>query len=152
MTPIQARDAAREIAAIIPLVMRTVAAELRRTDPGLAPPHFRLLGMLAHCPCNLSELADRQAVSLPTMSNSVTALEERGWVSRTRSSTDRRVVFIELTPAGQEVLAEVEHQTEARLAQLLAPLSQAEYDTLLAGLAILRNVFTRSDRSSGEEP
>jgi DNA-binding MarR family transcriptional regulator len=131
----------RQVLEIIPLVMRTVAAEMRRTGHTMAPSHFRLLAMLARCPCNLSQLAERQAVSLPTMSNSITTLVERGWVKRTQVAYDRRVVLIELTPEGRMVLADMQHQVEARVAELLAPLSEAERDTLLVGLAVLRHTF-----------
>jgi DNA-binding MarR family transcriptional regulator len=141
MVPVEAHAVAREILRIVPLVMRTIAAEIRRSEHQVDPPHFRLLEMLAHCPCNLSELADRQIVSSATMSNTVTTLEERGWVKRTRDLHDRRVVRVELTPEGHRVLLAVHEQAEARLAELLASLSPEEYDSLLAGLVVLRGVF-----------
>jgi len=127
--------------------MRTLAAELRRTGHPVAPSHFRLLGMLAYHSCNLSELAARHAVSLPTMSNSITTLVEQGWVKRVPAVHDRRMVLIELTPAGQAVLAEAERQAEVRMTELLAPLSKADHDTLLAGLAVLRDVFGAATES-----
>ena len=43
MTRAQARETAREILEIIPLVMRTVAAELRAAGEMPAPAHFGLL-------------------------------------------------------------------------------------------------------------
>jgi DNA-binding MarR family transcriptional regulator len=138
---VETRIAARQILEIVPLVMRIVAAEVRRTGYALAPSHFCLLRMLARCPCNLSQLAERQAVSLPTMSNSIATLVERGWVKRTQVPHDRRAVLIELTPAGQAVLADVQRQVEARVTELLAPLSDADRDALVAGLAILRDAF-----------
>jgi len=46
MTRTQARDSAREVLKIIPLVMRTVAAELRAAGELPAPAHFYLLTML----------------------------------------------------------------------------------------------------------
>ena len=48
------RDAAREILKIIPLVMRTVAAELRAAGELPAPAHFGLLTMLSVQPRTLS--------------------------------------------------------------------------------------------------
>ena len=72
-----------EILKIIPLVMRTVAAELRAAGELPAPAHFGLLTMLSVQPRTLSELANLQGVSLPTMSNSITSMVQRGWVRRT---------------------------------------------------------------------
>src|SRR5437773_309810 len=83
MTRDQARESARDILEIIPLVMRTVAAELRSAGEMPAPAHFGLLSILIARPRSLTELAALQGVSLPTMSNSISAMVERGWLRRT---------------------------------------------------------------------
>lgn len=133
--------AARQILEIVPLVMRVVASELRRMDRSLNPGHFRLLAMLAHHPCNLSELAERHSVSLPTMSNSISTLVERGWVSRQRDDLDRRMIQISLTPDGLALLDRIQCDAEERMAEIIAGLSSAECDQMLAGMAILRSAF-----------
>src|SRR5215467_2960654 len=107
MTKRPSRDVAREILKIIPLVMRTVAAELRAAGELPAPAHFGLLSILCERPRILSELASIQGVSLPTMSNSISAMEERGWVRRAAPMGDRRVVLIEVTAAGRAALERV---------------------------------------------
>ena len=101
-----ARDAARYLLRAVPLTMRMLGAELRQMEPGLRPAHLRMMGMLYHKgQCNLSAMAEHQVVSKPTMTNTINTLEERGWVRRVRSADDRRVVLVELTDAGREVLA-----------------------------------------------
>src|SRR5260370_666366 len=82
MTRAQARESARDILEIIPLVMRTVAAELRAAGEMPAPAHFGLLAILCTQPRKLTDLASTQGVSLPSMSNSISAMAERGWVRR----------------------------------------------------------------------
>jgi len=139
---------ARQILEVIPLVMRTLASELRRTPHALRPHHLGLLPMLAGRQHNLSELAERHRVSPATMSNSITALVDRGWVSRVRDPHDRRMVLIELTPAGRAELNKMRSAAEARLAALLASLSPEECDHLLAGLAMLRTVFARAEEKT----
>jgi DNA-binding MarR family transcriptional regulator len=134
-------EAARQVMEIIPLAMRTVGAEMRRVGHGVIPVHMRILGMCTKRVWTLSELAEAQAVSLPSMSKTVNTLVERGWLTRTQSEEDRRVVRIRLTPAGRQVLDKAQHHTQARVAELLAPLSAGELETLLAGLAILRDIF-----------
>jgi DNA-binding MarR family transcriptional regulator len=121
--------------------MRTIKAQMRRSEHSLMPAHMRLLSMCARRTWNLGELAEAQAVSAPTMSKTVNALVERGWLARTPSVEDRRVVHIGLTPTGEQVLSETHRQSEALIAELLVTLSPAERDTLLAGLAILRKTF-----------
>jgi len=138
------QDAATEILQVIPQVMRTLALEMRRTGYTPDPVHCRLLVLLAEAPHNVSELAEKQAVSLPTMSKSITTLVERGWVKRVRPAHDRRLVQVKLTPAGRSVLGEIMRSVEARLADLLEPLSPTECDRLLAGLEVLRASFARA--------
>src|SRR3954465_12467712 len=113
----QSRDVAREILKIIPLVMRTVAAELRAAGELPAPAHFGLLTMLKAQPRTLTELAVLQGVSLPTISNSISAIEQRGWVRRSSPARDRRVVIVEVTPTGQAALDRVGKAAEAHLSE-----------------------------------
>ncbi len=132
---------AQQLLGTVPLVMRALAAELRQSEHFMATAHFRLLWMLEHRKFSLSELAEHLHVSLPTMSNSVTILEERGWAERVRSPEDRRKVVIEITPEGRAVLAEVNSMAEARVDQIMETLSTQDRDTLQAGLLILRRAF-----------
>ena len=137
-----AREAAREILKIIPLVMRTVAAELRAAGELPAPAHFGLLTMLSAQSRTLTELAVLQGVSLPTMSNSISAMVQRGWVRRTAPATDRRVVIIDMTPTGRAALERVGRAAEAHLADMLVPVDMVSRRRLQAGLAVLRRIFS----------
>jgi DNA-binding MarR family transcriptional regulator len=141
MTRDQARDSAREILEIIPLVMRTVAAELRAAGELPAPAHFGLLSVLSVRPRMLTDLASLQGVSLPTMSSSISSMVDRGWVRRTAPEEDRRVVIIEVTATGRAALERVSRAAETHLAELLAPLDVPARRRLLGGLAVLRKVF-----------
>jgi DNA-binding MarR family transcriptional regulator len=135
------RDAAREILKIVPLVMRTVAAELRANGELPAPAHFGLLTILARHPRTLTELAMLQGVSLPTMSNSISRLVERGWVRRVFPARDRRVVIVEATALGKATVKRVGRAAEAHLAEKLSGLEAESVVRLHAGLAVLRRVF-----------
>src|SRR6185503_10743484 len=144
-----ARETARDLLEIMPLVMRAVAAELRAAGEMPAPAHFGLLLKLREQPRTLTELAAHWGVSLPTTSNSVTALAERGWVRRNAPGKDRRVAVIEVTPAGRAVLERVGRAAEVQLAEALAPLDRTSQRRLRAGLAVLRNVFAKSPTAVG---
>ncbi|HEV3022034.1 MAG TPA: MarR family transcriptional regulator [Pirellulales bacterium] len=145
----QSRDTARDILEIVPLVMRTVAAELRAAGELPAPAHFGLLVMLRAQPRTLTELAALQGVSLPTMSNSITAMVRRGWVRRTPPQKDRRVVLIEVTPNGRAALERVGRSAEGHLSELLTPLDGEARRRLHAGLAVLRKVFRKAPAPLG---
>jgi DNA-binding MarR family transcriptional regulator len=149
MTRDQARETAREILKIIPLVMRTVAAELRSAGELPAPAHFGLLSLLSERPRTLSELASLQGVSLPTMSSSIGAMTDRGWVRRIAPADDRRVVTIEVTSTGRAALDRVARCAEAHLAEVLAPLDMPSRRRLTGGLGVLRKVFAVS--ATGEK-
>ena len=147
MTRAKARESAREILKIVPLVMRTVAAELRAAGELPAPAHFHLLTMLSHQPRTLTELAALQGVSLPTMSNSISAMVQRGWVKRLAPTRDRRVVIIEVTGTGKAAVDRVGRCAETHLAEVLAPLDAGSRRRLQAGLGVLRRVFTEAPRA-----
>jgi len=97
----------RDILEIIPQIMRLLAAELRRTGQLMTPGNFQVLFMLQDGPVNLSELAESQNVSLPTMSRSVSRLEKIGWIERRSDPHDRRVTLIVLTEDGRKRLGEM---------------------------------------------
>jgi len=143
MTRDQARESARDVLEIIPLVMRTVAAELRSAGELPAPAHFGLLSYLSEHPRTLTELAALQGVSLPTMSSSISAMADRGWVRRGAPERDRRTVLVEVTPNGRAALERVARCAEAHLAEVLAPLDTPSRRRLHSGLSVLRKVFAR---------
>jgi DNA-binding MarR family transcriptional regulator len=142
MTPETTRQqVAHQILQTFPLVMRIVAAEVRRTEHTVDPAHFGLLVMLGHRPRSLGELAKKQGVSLPTMSKSISTLAERGWVTRVQSRSDRRVMIVELTPLGVQVLADVQARTERCVAELLVELTPTELERLATGVEVLKSVL-----------
>ena len=55
-------------------------------------------------PLPLTRLAELEQVSPPAMTKTVDVLEADGLASRTRSTTDRRVVLVAATDAGRELL------------------------------------------------
>jgi DNA-binding MarR family transcriptional regulator len=139
---------ARQILQVFLPLMRIIAAEVRRTEYAVAPAHFGLLVMLYHGSCSLGELAEKQGVSLPTMSNSVSTLVERGWITRRPSKTDRRVMVVELTPLGGQILADVQTCVEERVTGMLADLSQSELEQLTGSMEILGNVLLYARHSN----
>jgi DNA-binding MarR family transcriptional regulator len=151
MTKGQARDTARKLLEVMPLVMRTVVAELRAAGELPAPAHFPLLHMLSEHPRSLSELAAFRGVSLPSMSSSVTTLVGRGWVKRTAplADGDRRVVMLEVTAGGRAALDRVARVAERRLAEVLAPIKGPAGRRLQAGLGVMREVFAAPPTSAG---
>jgi DNA-binding MarR family transcriptional regulator len=126
------------------LVMRTVAADMRKSPRPLAPAQMGSLMRIASGPCTMSELARFQSVSLPTISKSVDMLVRRGWVERWIDKQDRRQTMARLTPSGKKMLAHIKQRTERQVTRTLAPLSPPERLQLVAALNILRRVLVAS--------
>ena len=140
------KSAAGHIVAIIPLVMRVLASEMRRTGHTLMPAHYATLTTLVQLEsCNLQELAEHLAVSPPTMSNLVSGLVAKGWLQRERSQQDRRRVDVSLTPAGRELLIEMQQIAVSRMSDLLLDLPAEDCLRLVDGLQLLGDHFSNID-------
>lgn len=124
----------------LPSVMGFVSSRLRQNVGVDNPVHFRLLRTLRRGPRNLHELAELHEVKLPTMSRTVSVLEERGWVERTRSHYDRRTVFADITNEGRTALEHVEALAIDRASELLTCLTDEETTRLHQGLEALHRV------------
>ena len=138
---LSARKVAGEVLEVIPLVTRRVAADLRKSERPTKLAHVHLLGLVARNPRGLSELSEVHAVSMPTMSRKITTIENLGWVVRSRSKTDRRVVMVEATPAGRAALKEVYQRAITPISQALDSLTTRQRQELSNGLKILRDTF-----------
>ena len=141
----EARQVANQVLHTIPLVMRNTAAQMRAAASGLEPPHFRLLGLLSRRSYTLGELAEHQAVTPATISKTIATFVERGWVQRREVTHDRRLVQVEITPAGRQVITDAHARMEADLTARLADLSTTELEQLQAGLVLLRRLCDNPD-------
>ena len=148
---VSARRVAGEVLEVIPLVTRRVAADLRKSDRSMKLAHVGLLGMVAESPRSLSELSDLHAASMPTMSKTITTIENLGWVVRSRSKADRRVVMVEATPAGRAALKEVYNLAVAPISRALNSLTVSQRRKLSAGLKILRDTLADAPPEAEEE-
>src|SRR5262249_10302881 len=81
--------------------------ELER-DAGMPFAYFQILVMLSEVPersLRMSDLAERTWSSRSRLSHAIDRLEERGWVERVNSASDRRGAVARLTNAGFDVLS-----------------------------------------------
>ena len=109
---VDAGTAARELLHVVMLVMRTVAANMRRSPDSLAPAQMGTLMKVSVGPCTMSALARHLSVSPPTVSKSVDMLVRRGWLERWVDKHDRRQTMVRLTTEGRRVLANIKKRTE----------------------------------------
>ena len=89
-------------------------------------------------PLPVSELARVLGVSVASATGIISRMEERGLVRRTRGAADRRVVTVELTPAGTAALDQIEGQSRDGFGRMLATLTVVELEHVHGGLAALQ--------------
>jgi DNA-binding MarR family transcriptional regulator len=141
--PISTEACAREVLDVVPIVMRSVRAEMRRNRAAdLTVPQFRTLKFVDRQPgASLSEVAEHVGLALPSMSTLVEGLVARKLILRNTAADDRRRITLMLTGHGQSLVAETYAASQARLAERLAGLSAAERAAVVQGLEALRLIF-----------
>jgi len=135
-------QAAQELLAILPLLTRLVAAEVRReAGDETTMPQFRVLTHLAEGPLTVSGLARRRRVSLQAMGELVQILVERGWVARAPDPNDRRQQLLMLTERGRRHHESVDLRVMAQIVPLLARLDAGEMAAVQVALPALHRLF-----------
>jgi DNA-binding MarR family transcriptional regulator len=113
--------------------------ELALTSIDLTLPQYRVLGILDAGPEASSVLAEKLAVSRPSVTGVVDGLVARGLARRDHDTTDRRRIGIELTDDGRHLLTQADAEVERRLDELAAHLDDPE--SAFAGLAPWRQAL-----------
>lgn len=115
-----------------------------RAVDSMSDAQFAVLAALkVHGPHTLSELADRERVTAPSMNRTVNGLEEAGYLTRTPSDDDRRKVTIELTESGRTVVVETVRRRDAWLESALTELTAGERKALGRAADIMRRLADR---------
>ena len=86
----------------------------------------------------MSHLADWLNVSLSNATGLIDRLEERGYISRDRVPTDRRVVMVRVTPDGERMLGEVDALSDDLLRSVLDRLPPSQLRGVGHAIAALR--------------
>jgi DNA-binding MarR family transcriptional regulator len=103
--------------AAIHLLRRVRAVDARM---GLTPARASALSVLVFGgPCSLTELAEAEQVSVPTMSRLVAALEREALVRRVADVADGRSVRLHPTPKARRILRRGRERRTALLESLL---------------------------------
>src|SRR5262245_10771850 len=145
-------EATQELLAVLPLLNRIVAAEVRReAGEETTMPQFRVLAHLTTGPLTLSALAKKRRVSLQSMGELVQVLVERGWVVRTPDPSDRRQSLLSLTNEGRAHYERAQAQTLQRLAPLMAQLAPEELAAVRMALPALRRVLIQEESDGSDE-
>lgn len=119
---------------------RRLAVE-RHPDNELSLGAMAVLGSLhRHGELTAGELATLERVQPPSMTRTITCLEELGHVHRRRHDTDGRQVVVVLTDTGRATLLADRRRRDAWLSRRLAELSPAERAVLREAAPILERL------------
>jgi len=113
-----------------------------RAEPGPPVAQLAVLGRLdREGPGSISDLAAADRMRPQSMAQTVRDLEDTGLVSRRPDPGDRRRSFVELTPAGLEILQSTRAAREDWLTHTLdRDLNAGERELLDQALTLLRRV------------
>ncbi|HEY9422372.1 MAG TPA: MarR family transcriptional regulator [Thermoanaerobaculia bacterium] len=84
------------------------------------------------------DIADRMIEQAPGVTRLLDRLEAKGWVRRQRCPEDRRQVLCWLTPAGLDLVTQLDEPVESADAEAVAELSPEDQDHLLKLLDAVR--------------
>lgn len=141
---------AREIIDVIPLVMRVIRTEVRRSRfPELSLPEFRSLAFLGrNRGATLGDVAGHVGMTPPTASKLIDGLVLAQLVSRETDAEDRRCVILTLTPAGRRRY-QVAYDTAVQLLESrLAELPAAAKTQVVEAMQVLRGAFAEPPASA----
>jgi DNA-binding MarR family transcriptional regulator len=91
-------------------------------------------------PCRLTDLAGREGVTQPAMTQLISRLQAAGLVGRATDPHDGRVVLIHISDEGRSSLAQRRAVRTERIADVLDRLDPGERDALLAALPAMESV------------
>src|SRR6516165_5056903 len=100
---------------------------------GLTPSQYNVLRILRGegKPLPILEVADRMVAAVPGITGLIDRLEAMGLAVRERSTEDRRVIHVAITPRALDLLEALDQPVEALHQRLVGHLSRAELTELI---------------------
>ncbi len=117
----------------------------RYTVDEITDTQYVVLRALSKGPRNTSYLAHMLGVTLSAVTALINRLYKMGLVNRERQETDRRQVWISITPGGMKVLENVEERRNLLLAVYLSRVPKEKREQLLELLKQTADLFERED-------
>jgi DNA-binding MarR family transcriptional regulator len=111
-------------------------------ESGLSPARLSALSVIVYGgPLTMTELANADRVSPATITSTVSGLERAGLVQRRREREDARLVTVEATAAGRDLMAMSRRRRLDVLEAALAGLTAMEADALGVATAAIERIL-----------
>ncbi|WP_446666996.1 MarR family winged helix-turn-helix transcriptional regulator [Flexivirga sp. B27] len=141
MTPAERRRLAVDLRSVCMRISRRV--RFSGADRSVLPPHqVSVLGKLEKQIRTPRELAEIECVSAPSMTRTVNALVEHGYVRRDADPDDGRQVHLQLTPEGRKTLTAIRRSRDEWVYSRMNDLTEEECAVLREAADILDRVVT----------
>src|SRR5438477_11866105 len=112
-----------------------IHSHLLQRDYGVTGPQLSTLRVIHRLqPVSTGALARAAYIGYATLTGILDRLEEHGFVTRTRDSSDRRTVILKMTKEGERLLGTAPSLLQNRLREELGRMPQSEQSTLLNSL------------------
>jgi DNA-binding MarR family transcriptional regulator len=125
--------------------------ELNKKYNVSAPQVACLLALLEDGPMALSQVARKIMVNSSTLTGIIDRLEQKGLVTRTRTSPDRRVITIELTEEGRKVAENAPPPVQLKIVEGLKQLNEQEREQIIQALSKLAEMIDSKDLGPAPE-
>jgi len=136
MTRTPSTDAER-----LALVAGRLNRRMQAATGGLSHGLLSALAVIAkRGPLRLSDLAQLEGVSAPSMTRTVAELEARGYVVRSPDPVDGRAVLVAAADAGTAAILDARSARARVVAELLASLDEADAAVISAALPALERL------------
>jgi DNA-binding MarR family transcriptional regulator len=107
--------------------------------------HIGIMVRLKENSSSISEIASSFLMPKSQISNLITSMVNAGLLERVRSSQDRRVTDIRLTPKGQAIFDQCDRHLKDNVREILASLTAKELEELSESLIILKKIGPKLD-------
>jgi DNA-binding MarR family transcriptional regulator len=115
----------------------------RDVESGLTGPQLSALSVFGFGGRRtLSELAQAEQVSRPTITRLISALEAKGLVVREPDDKDRRITWVRATDRGREMMERGRAARVEQISSMLSRLEPAELETLTSSVASLERLIS----------
>lgn len=102
------------------------------SDVGITEQQWRVLRVLEESgPQEPTRIAERACLLLPSLTRILHKLEEKNLILRERDMQDKRRQIVQITGAGEEVIAANLAKSIAKLEEIRTRMGAARYDALL---------------------
>jgi len=124
-----------------PLAVRARIRDEATAEFDITVEQFHILRRIHKGRDSVSKLAEAKHISRPAISRAIDVMVNKGLVTRTQDTQDRRHVQLDLTAKGHELLEAIFGKNREWMISKLASLDNSELETIQVAMNALNKVF-----------